>query len=252
MLKDSRVSYAQSLLRAFAWLLIVILQAVPTWADDVKSAAIPSLEGTVADGSLRLAADGSLMIDAELRHFFDYFLSARGEVADRLLVERMGREAAVQLPAAAAAEASALFASYLRYADVAAARLDGIDRSKLTEAFGQLEKTRREVLGENAASGLFQDQLALERSALLLQQAHLDAKTPAERAASLLRYEASLDPEERRARRAATLPLRVAAKVSEMRLGGASEEEVWAVRARAFGSDAADRLRALDQRRAGR
>ncbi|MEM8996949.1 MAG: lipase secretion chaperone [Acidobacteriota bacterium] len=213
------------------------------------SAPIPSLEGTVADGALHLDADGVLVLDADARLYFDYFMSARGEVDDRALVAHVRRDASSRLPAEAAAEAARLFARHLRFADLAAERLDG---ASLGDAFAILDATRREVFGGRVAARLFPDQLALERSALLLQKARVDAGTPAQQRAALERYEASLSSEELRARAAATLPLRVREQVRRLRLAGADDAAVWAVRAEAFGADAADRLRALDRRRAGR
>ncbi|MEM1182428.1 MAG: lipase secretion chaperone [Acidobacteriota bacterium] len=219
-----------------------------------KLTPIPSLEGTVADGALSIDEDGSLVLDAQTRLFFDYFLSARGEVADRVLVEHVRRAAQRSVSTDAANQAAGLFADHLRYADLASRRLDrqGEKKMSVADAFELLEETRLEVFGADVASQLFADQLALERSALLMQKAQLDAEDAGAQRAALARYEASLTPAERDARSAATLPLRIRQQVREMRLAGAGEDEIWAVRAEAFGAEAADRLRDLDRRRAER
>ncbi|MEO1082805.1 MAG: lipase secretion chaperone [Acidobacteriota bacterium] len=162
---------------------------------------------------------------------------------------RVDRDARSRVPADAAAEVVRLFVRHLRYADLASKRLGG---ASLADAFSILDATRRDVFGQRAADQLFPDQLAVERSALLLQKARVEAETPAEKHRALKSYEASLSNDELEARAAATLPLRVRKQVRQLRLSGADDAAVWAVRAEAFGAAAADRLQALDMRRAAK
>lgn len=230
--------------------LLLALVAAPAVA-----ASIPSLEGTQPDGQLSVSADGSLIVDGDLRLFFDYFLTARGEVSDEVLHLSVESAAAEQLPARAAAQAANLFTRYLHFIAIAERKLaghDSADRNQVERGYRLLSEAREKAFGANIAQRLFGDQLQTERAQLLMQKARLDAVTDEAKLASLERYEASLDPTERAARAASMKPLEVRQQVVEMRRAGATDAEVWAVRAEAFGADAADRLAALDARRVAR
>ena len=232
--------------------LLLALIAAPAVAT-----SIPSLEGTQPDGQLSVSADGSLLVDGELRLFFDYFLTARGEVSDEALRLAVESSAAEKLPAQAAREAAELFGRYLRFTAIAERKLSGhdpaaFDSTHVERRYRLLSEARDKAFGEDTARRLFGDQLQIERAQLLMQKARLDATTDAAKRASLARFEASLSPAERAARAASMKPLEVRRQVAEMRRMGATDAEVWAVRAEAFGADAADRLAALDARRDAR
>ncbi|MEM9553617.1 MAG: lipase secretion chaperone [Acidobacteriota bacterium] len=233
-------------------LLLLILLASPTWAVDGTS-----LADTRPDGRFAADADGQLMIDDELRRVIDYFLSARGEIADAELVRHVAEEASHQLAGApdAATSAVELFDRYLRYVDTAETRIGrAIEKaanepSRVAAIHRQVTALRTEAFGETTARALFGDVLRQERAALALQAARLEARSPGDLKAARVAYEASLTADERAARTAARRPLEVAAEVAALREGGATAEEIWAVRAEAFGAEAADRLAALDRRR---
>ena len=224
--------------------LLLALIAAPAVAVD-----IPSLEGTQPDGQLSASAEGSLIVDGELRLFFDYFLTARGEVSDEALRWSVESVAGEQLPARAAAQASNLFARYLHFTAIAERKLAGHDPMQTERGYLLLSEAREKAFGADTARRLFGDQLQTERAQLLMQKARLDAVTDEAKRASLERYEASLSSAELEARAASMKPLEVRKQVAEMRRAGATDAEVWAVRAEAFGADAADRLAALDARR---
>lgn len=237
--------------------VLLLLALLVACVASAHAAPAPSLEGTEPDGALVVDAEGHLVIDTDLRRYFDYYLSARGEISDAALARHVAEEASQRLARAprAAAEASRLFARYLRYIQTAEERLGAAvekgayDPSRAGETWERLQALRVEAFGEAGARAFFGDALRLEKAALELQAARVEASTPTEREAARAAYEASLTAEERAARAAARLPLDIAAKVETLRARGASSDEIWAVRAEAFGPEAADRLAALDRRR---
>ena len=244
-----------------SFLLLLVLLTAPAlaFASPLDGVAFDNtaLEGTVPDGRFAVDAEGRLVLDSELLAAFDYFLSARGEIADATLGRLVAAEASRQLVDApkAAARAGRLFGRYLRALDLAEAEIGSAieagvhDPSRAAETYRRLDALRVDAFGESTARALFGDAMRHDRAALKLLAARLDAATEADRLAARASWEASLPASEREARAAARLPLDIAAQVAALRARGASADEIWALRADAFGADAADRLAALDARR---
>lgn len=74
-----------------------------------------SFAGTQVDGRLRADAAGKLIIDAEIRRVFDYFLASIGEEPLETSVARLRRYIEAQLPTPAANYAIQLLSQYLDY-----------------------------------------------------------------------------------------------------------------------------------------
>ncbi|MCQ4279687.1 lipase secretion chaperone [Pseudomonas stutzeri] len=74
-----------------------------------------SFAGTQVDGRLRADAAGKLIIDAEIRRVFDYFLASIGEEPLETSVNRLRRYIEAQLPTPAAGHATQLLSQYLDY-----------------------------------------------------------------------------------------------------------------------------------------
>ena len=75
----------------------------------------PTLEGTSIDGALKANSDGYLILDIEVRDFFDYFLSIADEVGAELAIAEIQRYAQQYLPEPANTQALELLGNYLRY-----------------------------------------------------------------------------------------------------------------------------------------
>ncbi|MEH6491664.1 lipase secretion chaperone [Halopseudomonas sp.] len=74
-----------------------------------------SLRGTDVDGRLQVDADGNLLINDQLRHLFDYYLSANGEEPPEQAQERVRQYLSQQLQEPARAQALTIFEHYLSY-----------------------------------------------------------------------------------------------------------------------------------------
>ncbi|MEB2286299.1 MAG: hypothetical protein B6D46_08090 [Polyangiaceae bacterium UTPRO1] len=224
-------------------------------------AAVPrrprSLRGTRVDGGLVVDASGHLLPTIDARRFFDYFLTATGEVPDEELRARIVREIGRRLEDPAAGEAIALLDRYLAYRErvralAAAAAPDAAD---LDARLTALAAIRRDVLGEEAAEAFFAAEEAEARRLLESRRIAGDPRlAPEERAARaealFATAEAELPAEVREAHATARLAATLRAAEDEIRARGGDDAEIAAIRERLAGPEAAARLAALDRERA--
>ncbi len=74
-----------------------------------------SLRGTDIDGALSSDLHGNLVLNQQVRDFFDYFLSASDELGAEAAIGELQRYITDYLPTKAAGDARNLLANYLRY-----------------------------------------------------------------------------------------------------------------------------------------
>lgn len=208
-----------------------------------------SLSGSHAPG-VRTDANGNLVIEPALRDLFEYFLSTLGEESLEDISARLAGHLRSHLPPAAAGHAWQIYNDYLGYR----AALSGqpavpLDDLAVTRArLDDVAALRRAQLGNEVADAFFAAEEAYDRytleSLLVQRDGSLDDSAKAARIAAL---EAALPPELLAARRQATAIGDVAATVERLRAAGASDADVYAARADTLGSEAAERLAALDR-----
>lgn len=220
---------------------------------DVAPSALPaSLAGTEIDGALHLDVSGHFAPDADAVRYFEYFLSALGELDQAGLRARILADMSTRLSPVALPEAARFLDDYLRYREEAGdlGRVTA-DPDDLHAAVDTLYALRREVFGDKLASKLFADDEALRTSALERRLIVADKSlSEGERAQRLSALDQDLPAELGRARAQAALPLAVHDEVAKLRAQGATDDAVRAVREKALGAEAADRLAALDRARA--
>lgn len=212
-----------------------------------------SLRDSEIDGALARDTDGRFAPDRGALALFDYFLSATGEQPLPVLRARIVTEITRRLPPAAAREAESFLDRYLAYRD-AAREMGADDRlasgSDLERRLQWLGELRREHFGAALAERLFGDD---ERSvALAIERRRVSADpalSPEERRARIDALEAELPASTRRARAEAVLPLQLQQDEAALRAAGADAAAIRALREARVGSEAADRLDALDARR---
>jgi lipase chaperone LimK len=230
--------------------------AEPEWLAGVPAASrgpLPaSLSGTEIDGSLEVDADGNFLPTPGARKLFDYFLSAVGEEPDAVIRGRILLHLYTNLPPRAAAQAAQLLEDFLALREAAyeLANAESVPRD-LERRWQWIRELRLEYLGAGNAEALFGEEeyvtmLDMQRRDVLLDET-LDE---GERLERLEAIEVRLPDRVREARRAASAPARVRTAVAALRFAGASEDEIFALREREFGREAAQRLAELDRRRA--
>jgi lipase chaperone LimK len=208
----------------------------------------PSLRGVALDGAIAIV-DGRLVVDAALRRLFDHVLTASGELDDAGLRALVGAEARRRAPG----HDREVLAAYDRYLGFLGAAQDVADDSRGAPPrahLAQVTALQREHFGADAAA-MFEVDNALALATLdrsdVLSRGDL---SPADRDAALAAIEDRLPPAIRQQRARMRAPAVAREAVAEVRRRGGSEAEVHAVRVRHLGAAAADRLAALDRRRA--
>jgi lipase chaperone LimK len=207
-----------------------------------------SLQGSEPDGAIRMDENGVLILDAELRRWFDYHLSVVGEATPAAIrayiAELLARSQPVHLQAQVLA-ALDRYTGYLASIDQVAATLG---RMSETQRDALLRELRRQILGEQQTRGFFAEEEAYadfrQRRAELAAQSDLGE---AERAAQL---QAAIDALPESVREALTQhqrsvkELELAMEISNSELDPQARFEA---RSEAFGDEAAARLEQADR-----
>ena len=126
----------------------------------------PSLAGTDIDGALQADANGQLVINLQVRDFFDYFLSTVGEVSPETAIRQIERMARTHLQEPASGQALALLDQYLAYKQasltVMQASLDPARRedpayqlAALGDALAQLKTLRQSTFDADVHQAFF-------------------------------------------------------------------------------------------------
>lgn len=223
-------------------------------------AFVRSHEGTVPDGDLRLWGNGKSLSElggdlpyAELHRMVDYFLSAWGEQDLGAIVVQVERELEAQLPAAQQAAAKALLRHYLSYKEALvaldqqpAAQGQGVDA--IRQRFEGMLALRARFFSPREDAALFGFDDAYDRDAIARLDVHqnpsLSAAQKRERLAVL---DAAMPAAVKAEREAPQQIINLENQVAALRAQGATDEQVFALRAKALNPDAAQRLAAVDR-----
>lgn len=220
-------------------------------------AFVRSMEGTRPDGDLKQGAEGELVVDAELGHLFDYYLAGLGEKDLNAIRAEIERELERRLKPLAASQAKRLLARYLDYkrALVGAEQalkgkpsdLAGMARARMAAR----QKLRGDFFSASESAGLFGATDAYDFDALARLEISLDpALSLQQRAERLAALDKNLSPALREEREAPARVIRTEEAVAQMRARGATDDEVYRMRAAAFSPEGANRLAELDREEA--
>jgi len=124
------------------------------------------LEGTGVDGVLETDGAGNLKMSLGVRDFFDYFLSAIGEVSPEQAIQEIQRQLNLRLPVSAAEQAMHLLNDYIDYqmhmSQLMAQPLVAVDQQNyayyaktMEETFAEVRNMRRQYLSPAAVEAFF-------------------------------------------------------------------------------------------------
>ena len=213
----------------------------------------PSLQGTRPDGAVHVAPDDSIVADAQLIELFDYYLSTVGEKSPAAVRAEIERELDRTLRPAAAAAAKRVLTRYIAYRQALAGlqadrRLAGPDAAALKRRLNALRGLRAQYFSPREIAAIFGREDAANAEALTRMQIRDDRTLSAQqKQARLAALDAGLPADVRAAREAPLKIVRVQEEAERLRDGGAGEEEVFRLRAEAFGAGAAQRLADVDR-----
>lgn len=219
-----------------------------------------SLQGTQPDGDLRilsggqsLGSNGPALPYAELKRLFDYYLSVVGEQSVQAIAQQIRQVLAQRLPAVQLDAANDLLARYLDYKR-ALVTLEqnpaqgGSNLALLRQRFASMQALRARWFSAAEDQAMFGLEDAYDQDALarmeVSQDPALGAGQKRERLAVL---DAAMPATLRAERDAPRQIINVENKALEMRASGASDQDVFAMRAQALDPQAATRLAALDR-----
>ena len=213
----------------------------------------PSLQGTRPDGAVHVAPDDSIVADAQLVELFDYYLSTVGEKSPAAVRAEIERELDRTLRPAAAAAAKRVLTRYIAYrqalAGLGADRgLAGQDAAALKRRLDALRGLRAQYFSRREIAAIFGREDAANAEALARMEIRDDRTLDAQqKQARLAALDAGLPADVRAAREAPLKIVRVQEEAARLRAGGAGEDDVFRLRAEAFGVDAAQRLADVDR-----
>ena len=216
----------------------------------------PSLQGTRPDGAVQVAADDTVMADARLIELFDYYLATVGEKTPEAVRAEIERELDRTLRPAAAAGARRVLARYIAYRQALVAlssdpRLVGPDAAALQRRLAALRNVRAQYFNARELAAIFGREDAANADALARLQIRDDAAlSPQQKRERLAALDAALPADVRAAREAPLKIAHVEEDAARLRAQGGSTDDVFRLRAEAFGADAAQRLADVDREEA--
>lgn len=251
-----------ALLGAGWWLWPVGPAAVP--ANDATSAAAPgdafvrSMAGTAPDGDLLPAQRGSgatagALPYAELKRLFDYYLSAVGEQSIESIAQQIRAVLDQRLPSAQAEAAKRLLGQYLAFKRELVTLEKNLGAGPtgvqaLRKRFVAMQDLRARFFNAAEEQGLFGFEDMYDADALArLEIDQNPALSAAQKREQLAALDAAMPAALRADREAPRVVLRAEQKAQEMRASGASEDDIFRMRAKAFDPAAASRLADLDR-----
>jgi lipase chaperone LimK len=215
------------------------------------------MQGTQPDGRVTVH-QGALQADAELLYFFDYYLSAQGEMALPKIVEALRRELGQRLQQfpKALAQAEELLGRYLAYKkalwileqdEALASSAHQPPSARLRVRLQRLQHVRGQYFSPSEAESFFRLDEARDADAISRMEIFEDNSLSfEEKQQKFAQLDASLPTRLKEDREASQRISLVEQQVAQMRSAGASDQEVHRFRSMQFTKDAADRLQALD------
>jgi lipase chaperone LimK len=246
-----------------AWL--VWPDAVPDTNPSAAAAGSPpsfvrSMAGTVPDGDLRAAQQGNLpasaggpLAYAELKRLFDYYLSAVGEQDIAAITQEIHRALAQSVSPAQLPDAKALLSRYLEFKRALVdleknPALGGNAVQAIRQRYIAMQDLRARMFSAVEEQGMFGFEDAYDRDALArLEISQNTALSAAQKREQLAVVDASMSAALRADREAPRVVIKVEDMARQMRANGASDDEVYRMRAKELDPQAASRLAEVDQ-----
>ena len=227
-------------------------------SSDRGPATSRSMQGTAPDGQIRVlgdsAASGSaLVVDVELRRFFDYHLSAVGEKSIEAIRAEAEAELDRRLPTAAATHAKRLLGLYLAFKTALVdlerrPELAGNGVAALRARLMGMQQLRAQYFDEREVQGMFGFDDAYDLDAISrLEISQDNTLTELQKQQALGALDVARSAELRDAHDAPMAVVRLEETTAQLRQNGASDDDVYRTRAAAFDPQAAARLAEVDR-----
>ena len=251
-----------------SWLLLrsdatAALALAPTAAAASAPASfVKSQEGTKPDGNLAalvaggVAADNDRVAYGELRRLFDYYLSALGEQTLPAITQQIQTELDQRLKPAQSKKARRLLDLYLSFRRAlvdleAKPALAGNGVAAIRQRMLAQQDLRSQYFNPQEIEGMFGFEDVMDADAVARLEISQNAKlSAAQKQQQLAALDATMSPALRAEREATQVVTRVEQRAFDMRAKGASDDEIYRMRAKEFDAGAASRLADLDREEA--
>lgn len=220
---------------------------------------VRSMQDTLPDGDLQTMQGGSnagetgTLAYAELKRLFDYYLSAVGEQSIEAITQHIRGELDRRLPAPQAAKAQRLLALYIEFKRELVRletqpQLVGNGVQAVRARLLAMQDLRSRYFNEQETQGMFGFDDAYDMDAIArLEISQNPALSAEQKQQQLATVDAAMPANLRREREASSVVVRVEQQAQDLRAKGASEDDVYRMRAKAFDPQAAARLAEVDR-----
>jgi lipase chaperone LimK len=212
----------------------------------------PSLQGASHGIRLQVDGNGQLLLDPQLLQLFDFYFNAIDDESVAKILLRIHNDLASQLQGPALVQARDLLKRYLDYR-LAIMDLPKDRQQPTAAAFGQhlqaLTQLRERYFSAPENQAFFSSDLSQDQ--FMLAQLSLNERglSPEEHLKQLALLEAQLPPEQRAVRQQVSRDGELYVATEAMRQAGASDEEIYQLRAQTLDPQAASALQQLDAQR---
>lgn len=213
---------------------------------------VRSLEGTRPDDGIKVTGDGGLVVDASLVRLFDYYLSAIGEKPLDAVHKEIEKDLDRRLRPAAAAEAKRLLTQYIGYKTALVdldknPQLAGTGIAAIRNRLEAVQQVRARYFSAAENKSMFGDSDAYDADTVARMEISQDKSlSAAQRSAKLAALDAAMPPDLREARAAPLKIVKLEESAASMRKQGASEDDIYRMRAAAISPEAAARMAQVD------
>jgi lipase chaperone LimK len=233
-----------------------------TGASGANAPFVRSMQGTLPDGDLLALQGGQSAIPSgslaygELRRLFDYYLSAVGEQSIEAITQHIHAELGRRLPAQQAKKAQRLLALYIEFKRELVEldgkpSLSGNGVAAIRARMLAMQDLRARYFSNEETQGMFGFEDAYDMDAVArLEVSQNPALSALEKQQQLAALDAAMPANLRAERDASTVVVRVEQKAQELRAKGASEDDIYRMRAKEFDASAASRLAEVDREEA--
>lgn len=219
----------------------------------------PSMQGTVPDGDRRAlygqmpGQNSAALAYGELRRMFDYYLSAVGEQSIDSITQEIHRAIEQNMPGSQVLGAKRLLGRYLEFKRALVdleknPQLEGTGVAAIRQRFNAMQDVRARIFSVEEEQGLFGLEDANDRDSLARLEIHQNtALSASEKRDQLAVLDAALPAALRADREAPRVVIQVEQTAQTMRANGASDDDIYRMRAKALDPQAAVRLAEVDR-----
>ena len=239
--------------------------SAPDLAPPIATAAVGtkpfvrSMLDTVPDGNLQVLQAGATdassgpLAYGELKRLFDYYLSAVGEQSIEGITVHLRGELERRLPPAQAKRAQRLLDLYIAFKRELLVlegkpELSGNAVQAIRARMLAMQDLRARYFSVEETQGMFGFDDAYDMDAVArLEVSQNPALNTEQKKQQLAALDTAMSPVLHEAREASLVVVRVEQQAQELRAKGASEDDIYRMRAKAFGPEAAARLADVDR-----